>query len=206
MQLESSHKPAATKPLLIILSGPSGVGKDAVLARMKESRYPLKYIVTLTTRARRPQEKEYVDYHFVSSDEFEALVEKGQLLEHAKVYGNWYGVPRKDVEEALAAGQDVVVKVDVQGATNIKAIMPQSVAIFLTPPSKDDLLARLQQRKTESASELEVRANAAEGEFDRLSLFDYVVVSEWGQVDRVVGEIEAVIESEKCRPRGERIP
>ncbi len=190
------------RPLLVILSGPSGVGKDAVLARMKESRFPIHYVVTMTTRPRRPQEKNTVDYHFVSREEFLRLQGQNQLLESALVYGNYYGVPKQDVTDALNAGRDVMVKVDVQGAEAIKKAMPQAVAIFLVPPSREELLQRLKQRSTETVQDLETRSQAAVQEFDRLPSFDYVVVNYRGELDRAVSSIISIINTEKynnCR-------
>ncbi|MFC1977780.1 guanylate kinase, partial [Chloroflexota bacterium] len=111
-----------TRPLLMVLSGPSGVGKDAVLARIKESGYPLKHITTLTTRPRRANEKNNVDYHFVSRERFQEMIENSELLEWANVYGNWYGVPKEAVKQALGKREDIIVKVDIQGAATIKKI------------------------------------------------------------------------------------
>jgi guanylate kinase len=186
------------KALLIILSGPSGVGKDAVLARMKEMQFPIHYIVTLTTRLRRSTEKDKVDYQFVSREEFLKLKENNELLESATVYTNYYGVPKKAVTDNLEAGRDVLIKVDVQGAETIKKVMPQAVAIFLSPPSKHELFTRLKKRSTESETEMKVRLQAAEDEFMKLPSFDYVVVNYRGEIDRAVAAITSIISIEKC--------
>jgi guanylate kinase len=191
---------AIQKPVLVILSGPSGVGKDAVLARMKETGLPLHYVVTVTTRPQRPLEKNNVDYHFVNQDKFMELQKNNELLESANVYGNWYGVPRKDVVDALRAGQDTIVKVDVQGAENIKKVMPQAVTIFLSPPSREDLRTRLKKRSTESTDNLTLRLESAESEFEKVPIFDYVVVNSRDGIDRAVSDIAAIITTEKCRP------
>ena len=188
-----------TRPLLMVLSGPSGVGKDAVLARMKESGYPLKYITTLTTRPRRASEKNNVDYHFVSRERFQEMIENSAILEWANVYGNWYGVPKEAVKQALGKGEDIIVKVDIQGAATIKKILPQAIFTFLIPPSMDDLLIRLKQRRTESPSDLSLRLKTAEEEMKQLPLFDYVVVNKWDEIDLAVSEIKALITAEKCR-------
>ena len=183
----------------MVLSGPSGVGKDAVLARMKESGYPLKYITTLTTRPRRASEKNNVDYHFVSRERFQEMIENSAILEWANVYGNWYGVPKEAVKQALGKGEDIIVKVDIQGAATIKKILPQAIFTFLIPPSMDDLLIRLKQRRTESPSDLSLRLKTAEEEMKQLPLFDYVVVNKWDEIDLAVSEIQALITAEKCR-------
>ncbi len=199
-RLPSLHAGSAAKPLLLILSGPSGVGKDAVLSRMKQSKFPIHYVVTATTRPRRPTETDNQDYRFVGEAEFEILKKDKRLLESANVYCNWYGVPKDDVENAMGEGKDTIVKVDVQGARNIKEIMPQAVSVFLRPASKEDLERRLKRRKTESAGDLGVRLRAADEEFARMAEFDYIIVNEWGKIDRVVDDISWIISVERCRP------
>jgi len=186
-------------PLLIVLSGPSGVGKDAILARMKEPGYSLEYITTVTTRPRRPAERDNVDYHFISLERFQEMVESGELLEWAEVYNNWYGVPKETVKKALDRGQDTIIKIDVQGATTIKKIIPQAIFIFLIPPSVEELVTRIKQRRTESAFDLALRIRIAEKEIEQLPLFDYVVVNRPGEIDQAVSEIKAIIAAEKCR-------
>jgi guanylate kinase len=187
------------KSLLIVLSGHSGAGKDAVLTRLRESSYPLEFITTVTTRARRANESEGVHYHFVSRDKFQELIDRGELLEWANVYGNYYGVPREPVRQALSWGKDVIVKVDVQGAATIKKILPQAVFIFLAPPSMEELVMRLEQRRTESPSDLDLRIEAARKELEKLPLFDYIVINQQGEVDRAVADLGAIITAEKCR-------
>ncbi len=187
------------RPLLIVLSGPSGAGKDAVLTRIRELNYPLKYIITVTTRPQRATERDNIDYHFISTKKFQKMIENNELLEWANVYGNWYGVPKKPVKQALDKGQDTIVKVDIQGATTIKKILPQAVFIFLTPPSTEELRLRLKQRHTESSFDLALRTKTAEEEIKQLSLFDYVVFSRQNEIERAVADIEAIITAEKCR-------
>jgi len=187
------------RPLLIVLSGPSGVGKDVVLNRLKESDCSLEFITTLTTRTQRANERDNVDYHFVSMERFQEMIENGGLLEWAKVYDNWYGVPKETVKKALDRGEDTILKIDVQGATTIKKILPEAVFIFLMPPSMEELATRLKQRYTESPSNLALRLKTAEEETKQLSLFDYVVVNKWGEIDHAVSEIKAIITAEKCR-------
>ncbi len=192
---------SSESPLLIVLSGPSGVGKDAVLEGIKRRGYPLHYAVTATTRPRRKRETEGVDYHFVSKAQFEKMIEKGELLEWANVYGNLYGVPKSELQQAMDKGRDVIVKVDIQGAATIKKTIPQAVFIFLVPPSREDLEKRLKQRKTESSIDLEVRMKAAEKEMNSISMFDYVVVNHKGGIEQAISQIESIITAEKCRVR-----
>jgi len=193
----SFHLPQ--RPLLIVLSGPSGVGKDAILSRMKELKYPLKYIVTVTTRPRRAKERENIDYHFISTEKFHAMIEHDELLEWANVYGNLYGVPKEPIRQALNSGKDTIVKVDVQGAAAIKKILPQAVFIFLMPPSMEELMLRLNQRRTELPFDLALRAKTAEEEIKQLPLFDYMVFSGRDKIDRAVSDIVAILTAEKRR-------
>ena len=188
-----------TKPLLIVLSGPSGAGKDAILTRMKELDYPLEYITTVTTRRQRADERNNVDYHFVSIERFQEMIKHNELLEWANVYGNWYGVPNQPVKQALDKGQDIIVKVDIQGAATIKKILPQAVFIFLMPPSMEELTTRLKQRHTESPFKLALRLKTAEEEIKQLPLFDYVVLNKQDEIDLAVSHIAAIITAEKCR-------
>jgi guanylate kinase len=189
----------AKKPLLLVLSGPSGAGKDAVLTRLKELGFPLEFIVTVTTRPRRNSEKDNIDYHFLSRESFQQMIERRELLEWANVYSNWYGVPKEPVKQALDGGRDTIIKVDIQGATTIKKILPQAVFIFLMPLSKNELLTRLKERDTESETDLALRLKTAEEEIKRLPMFDYVVANRQGQIDQVVSQIKAIITAEKLR-------
>ena len=189
--------------LLIVLSGPSGVGKDALLRRMKEQKYPFHYVVTVTSRPRREGEKDGVDYRFVSQREFQQMIDNGELLEWANVYGNYYGVPRKEISQALSKGKDVIVKVDVQGAATIKRILPQAVFIFLRPPSMEELERRLRQRHSESARDLALRLRKAEEEMKSLPLFDHVLTSYQGKLDEAISQIQSIVAAEKrqVKPR-----
>lgn len=199
---QSNRLPA---PLLIILSGPSGAGKDALLTRLRETDYPLEYITTLTTRSKRAEESDNVDYHFVSSAKFQEMIENNELLEWANVYGNWYGVPRAPVKKALASGRNTIVKVDTQGATTIKKLLPEAVFVFLMPPSLEELTTRLTQRRTESPFNLARRIRTAQQEIAQLPLFDYVVVSNRDEIDQAVAQIKAIITAEECRVRPRQI-
>jgi guanylate kinase len=193
------------KPLLIVLSGPSGAGKDAVLSKLRESGFPLTYTVTATTRAKRPNERDGVDYHFVSKERFQEMIAQDALLERANVYGNWYGVPKEPVREALSQGNDVILKIDIQGAATIKKLVPQAVFIFLTPPSIDDLVSRLKKRNTETSADLAVRTKACEDEIRQLPLFDYIVINEMDKIGCAVADIEAIITAEKRRVKPREI-
>jgi len=189
--------------LLIVLSGPSGVGKDALLRKMKEQKYPFHYVVTVTSRPRRERERDGVDYRFVSQREFQQMIDNGELLEWANVYGNYYGVPRKEISQALSKGRDVIVKVDVQGAATIKKILPQAVSIFLRPPSMEELERRLRQRHSESAKDLALRLRKAEEEMKSLPLFDHVLTSYQGKLDEAISQIQSIVAAEKrqVKPR-----
>jgi guanylate kinase len=186
-------------PLMIVISGPSGAGKDTVLTRLKNAIPNSEFVTTITTRIKRPKEKENINYQFVSLEAFNKLKKENALLESANVYGNWYGVPKDPVRSALQYGKDVIVKVDVQGVANIKLIAPQAIFIFIVPPSMAELTSRLELRRTESAFDIALRLKTAEDEMKQLSLFDYVVVNRHGEVDLAVSVIEAIITAEKSR-------
>ena len=185
--------------LVIVISGPSGVGKDTVLKKLKSKKGSFHYVVTVTTRPRREDEKDGVDYHFLSQQGFQQMFNKGELLEWANVYGNYYGVPKKEVTQGLSQELDVVVKVDVQGAASLKKVMPQAVFIFLAPPSMEELEKRLKQRCSESPEELALRLQKAGEEMKSLPMFDYAIVSRRGKIDEVVSRILAIVTAEKCR-------
>ena len=189
------------QPLLVVLSGPSGAGKDAVIAKLKDSDFPIERVVTVTTRPRRASESDSVDYHFVSPEKFQEMIRGKKLLEWANVYGNWYGVPKEAVKQALERGQDVMLRTDVQGAATIKKTMPQAILIFLMPASMEELDTRLKQRHTESSLDLAVRTRIAEEEIKKLPLFDYVVFNRQGKIDLAVADIKAILSAEKCRVR-----
>ena len=179
-------------PLLVVISGPSGAGKDSVLARMKEQPLAYHYAVTATTRAKREHESNGRDYIFVSRDEFRRMIADDELLEWAEVYGELYGVPKAQVTEAHARGEDAIVKVDVQGAATIQRLAPEAVLVFIAPPSIEELGRRLQSRMTESQESLETRLGMAEKEMADAEWFDHVVVNETGELD---GTVSAVVET-----------
>jgi guanylate kinase len=190
---------ARRQPLLLILSGPSGVGKDTVLEAMRAAHPEIYFTVTATTRTQRPGEIDHVHYIFLTQAEFAEQVASGEFLERAEVYGNRYGVPKTQVRRALNRGQDVMVKVDVQGAATIRELAPQAIYIFLAPPSMEELTRRLRSRKTEDIDELLRRVRTAEREMSALELFDYVIVNENDQVENTVAAIEAIMTAERHR-------
>ena len=180
-------------PILLILSGPSGVGKDAVLSRMRDLEEPYHFTVTTTTRTKRNGETDGKDYIFVSQAEFRAQMEQDGFLEWAEVYGNYYGVPRNQVKTALKKGKDVIVKIDVQGAKTIKSLAPNALYIFLAPPSMDQLERRLKERMTESPASLKIRFETAAEEMKSAGWFDHVVINHEDQLDLAVAEIQNVV-------------
>jgi guanylate kinase len=196
---ETSPFNPTPQPLLIVLSGPSGAGKDAVLNHMKASGYPAQFITTNTTRPQRADEEDNVAYHFVSEKDFQRKIKNKELLEYANVYGNWYGVPREPIKKALEAGIDTIVKVDVQGAATLKKLLPEAVFIFLTCPTTEELEARLRERQTESELDYDLRLKTAAEEMKQLHLFDYVVLNERNEIERAASAIAAIITAEKCR-------
>jgi guanylate kinase len=192
-------------PLVLVISGPSGVGKDAILNRMKERKYPFEFITTVTTRKKRASEKNKVDYHFITVAEFQELMRNDGLLEWANVYGNWYGVPRQPVKEALSKGRDTIIKVDVQGAANIKKIVSEAVFIFVMPPSLQELSNRLTRRCTENPADLSTRLNTAEVEMQQICNFDYIVMNPCDEIENAIRDIMAIVTSEKCRTQPRKI-
>jgi guanylate kinase len=184
--------------MLVIISGPSGVGKDTIIdaLRLRTHDPEYHYVVTCTTRARRPGEVDGVDYHFLTAEVFAELRAAGGFLEANQVHGNWYGTPRNQVRDALASGRDVILKIDVQGAQVVKGKVPGALLIFLIPPSLEDLFQRLRSRATETADELEVRQRNAAIELARQEDYDYVVTNETGQVERTAERIDEIIAAE----------
>ncbi len=186
-------------PLLIVISGPSGVGKDSVLRTLKARNLPLHFVVTVNTRPPRADETNGVDYIFISKAEFEAMQSAGELLEHAKVYNDFKGVPRQQVKDAMASGKDVLMRLDVQGAATIKQQARGALLIFITAASEEELVQRLQGRETESEADLKVRIETAREEFRRASEFDYIVVNAHNQLEQAVDTIVAIIHAEHHR-------
>jgi guanylate kinase len=191
--------------MLIIISGPSGVGKDTIIDELRRretdggrdgDRF---YVITCTTRAPRNGEVDGVNYHFMSRDEFlEKRAARG-FLEANEVHGNWYGSPREPVRDALVAGRDVILKIDVQGAQVVKEQVTEALLIFIIPPTLETLFERLKSRATETADELELRQRDAAIELARQDDYDHIVTNETGEVERTAAEIEAIIAGEHAR-------
>lgn len=192
-------------PLLVVISGPSGVGKDTVLMRMRELGLPFHFVVTTTSRAQRPGEIEGFDYHFVSKERFEQMIRDSELLEHAVVYGEYKGIPRSQIREAILSGKDVVMRIDVQGAATIRELVPEAVLIFLAPKNRQELEHRLRLRRTESPEALERRLALADEELRHVDMFDYVVLNPEARMDEAAGTIQAIIRAEKARVRPRRL-
>ncbi|OUC05475.1 guanylate kinase [Litorilinea aerophila] len=193
---ESLNRP---RPVLVVLSGPSGVGKDATLNLMKQYYPSFHFVVTATTRPIRPGEVHGRDYYFVSMSEFAEMIEQGELLEYAVVYGEYKGIPKKHLREALASGQDVIMRIDVQGAATIRKLIPNAVTIFLTAESEEELIRRLRERKTEPPDKLKMRIATARQELRRIMEFDYVVVNREHQLEKTVEQVISIIIAEKSR-------
>jgi len=196
----SSQTVASSRPVLVVISGPSGVGKDSVLSRMRERGLPYHFTVTATTRPRRevnPADYEFL--RFLADEEFQQMLADGGLLEHAEVYGYHYGVPKAPVLEALARGEDVVVRVDVQGAATIKKLAPASVLIFLAPPSLAELEERIRARGLDDPDVVQRRLKKASSEMEQLPSFDYCVVNERDRLDEAVDGVLAIMAAERSR-------
>jgi guanylate kinase len=186
-------------PLLIVISGPSGVGKDTVVQRMKALELPFHFVITATTRPKRSDEVDGVDYFFISADEFNQMIKQDELLEHAIVYNQHKGIPKQQVREALNSGFDVLMRLDVQGAETIRELCPDALLIFLATRNEQELIDRLKSRRTESPEDLELRIATARQEMKRVEMFDYYVVNADGELDATVETIQAIIEAEHHR-------
>lgn len=195
----SEFNPNRKEPLLVVISGPSGVGKDTVIQRMKERELPIHFVVTATTRPARSDEVHGVDYFFLSSDEFARMIEADELLEYAIVYNDYKGIPKEQVRQALASGKDVLMRIDVQGAATIREISPEAVLVFLTTQNETELVNRLKARKSETPEGLNLRIATARKELKRIKEFDYVVVNRDDKLDETVDKILAIIQAEHQR-------
>jgi guanylate kinase len=193
------------EPLLIVISGPSGVGKDTVIQRMKERNLPIHFVVTAATRSPRPNEIHGRDYFFYSHDEFAEMIDKGELLEYAIVYNDYKGIPKAQVRDALSSGKDVIMRLDVQGAATIRKLCLDAVMIFLTVQDEEDMVNRLQERKTETPEGLKLRIATARQEMTQVDAFDYAVINRENHLDETVDTIVSIIVAEHHRVKQRKV-
>jgi guanylate kinase len=206
MQLnELSFNVLHPQPLIIVISGTSGIGKDAVLNGLKNCSLPLHFVVTATSRAPRPEEKEGVDYFFISREEFEQRIAEGKFIEYARVYQDYKGIPRAQVEQALKSGKDVILRLDVQGAATVRKLYPEAVLIFLVPNTTDEWYTRLCHRGTETPESLHVRVETAIRELAQIDIFDYVVLNAQDRLDAAVQDVVNIINTEHMRVHHRKI-
>lgn len=184
-------------PLLIVISGPSGVGKDTVLEEMKSRGLPFHFVITATTRPARADEENGVDYFFLSQDEFARMIDEDELLEYALVYQDYKGIPKSQVRKALASGKNVIMRIDVQGAETIRELSKDALLIFLTPQNEDELINRLKKRNTEDKDSLKLRIATTRQEYKKVGIFDYIVVNKDDKLSEAVDMIEAIIKAEQ---------
>ncbi len=194
-------------PLLVVLSGPSGVGKTTITNALVEQGWTGHVVVTVTTRRPRAGEQDGVHYHFRSQAEFQALLERNELLEHAEVHGNWYGVPATPVRTKLAQGTDTILTIDPQGAQHIRERTQDAVFVFLAPESLEDLVERVEARGADSPEQKTLRMLNAEREMTELPKYDYVIVNRSGRIAQSVEQLRAIMDAEHCRvnPRQPRV-
>jgi guanylate kinase len=192
-------------PLLIVISGPSGAGKDTVMQRMKERGLPFHFVVTATTRPKRESETNGKDYFFISKEEFARMIEQDELIEYAIVYGDYKGIPKAQVRQALASGKDVVMRLDVQGAETVRKLANEALLIFITAESEDELEHRLRDRRTESSDSLAIRIATARKEFQRIEQFDYVIVNRDFELDETVDKVCAIIDAEHLKVKHRKV-
>ncbi len=187
------------EPLLIVLSGPSGVGKDVTLQALKRRNIPLHFVVTATTREPRPEETHGVDYFFYSKEEFQEMIDTNELLEYAIVYDDYKGIPKDQIRKAMQSGLDVILRVDVQGAAKLRELNPDAVLIFLLPSSVEEWHERLNGRQTETEESMKIRLDKVRWELDYISIFDYLVVNRHNRLDETVNTIVEILHAEHHR-------
>jgi len=199
MEISESVQQNNNQPLVVILTGPSGVGKDAALNELKKLERPWHYVVTATTRPRRHNETDGVDYIFMDEAEFRTALENNEFLESANVYDKWYGVPKSQVSGPLKQGLDVILKVDIQGAATIKSLIPNAISIFMIPGTLNDLENRLRTRMTESEDQLQLRLEVAREELSKLNDFEYYIINKENSLESTVNQIDTILAAEKQR-------
>jgi guanylate kinase len=202
---EPERRTAFPNPLLVVVSGPSGVGKSTIVAELARRRPQVVPIVTATTRPRREDEIDKVHYHFLSLEDFERLRDANGLLEHAQVHGNWYGTPVEQVRGILAAGRDAILTIDPQGAQSVRRLVPDALTIFVMPPSIEDLTARLASRGSETGESLARRRRDAERWMAESDEYDYVIVNETGAPDAAADRIWEIVQAEARRDPPRRV-
>ena len=195
----SNPRDFQSQPLLVVISGPSAAGKDSLVNALLERDPALRRVVTATDRPRRPNERDGRDYHFVSRAEFERLIAQGGLVEWAIVYGQYKGIPKWELEQALESGQDVVVRVDVQGAVAIRRLMHQAILIFIAASSEAEMVRRLRERGGDTEEQIENRISKAREEMSHLEEFDYLVINHQGRLDEAVEQVQAILTTEHYR-------
>ncbi len=184
---------------LIVLSGPSGVGKSTVIAQLLSTRRDIYFSVSYTTRAPRVGEENGVNYNFVDRAEFERMIQNGELLEYAEYVNNYYGTSLKVIQDKLAAGVDVLLDIEVRGAAKVRAKCADAVLIFIIPPSFEELSRRLYGRNTDSTEVIAGRLQKAREEYKEIPNYDYLVVND--KVADAAGEIVSILEAEGCRTK-----
>ena len=186
-----------SKGILIVVSAPAGCGKDTILEQALSRNDTLFYSVSATSRAMRPGETDGVSYHFRTREQFESMINNGELLEYTEYCGNYYGTPRKAVEDMLAAGKDVILKIEVEGAGNIRKMFPDCTMIFILPPSFSELDRRLHKRGTEDEETIQRRLRTAKEELTYARNYDFLVVN--GALEKAVDDFLAVVAAEKMK-------
>jgi guanylate kinase len=197
--------PSNYQGLLFVLSAPSGTGKDTVINTLKEQGMDFYVVASVTTRHPRVGESEGKPYHFVDQATFDRLIANDELLEYARVHGNWYGQPRQPIRDNLRAGRDVLLKIDVQGAATVRRKVPEAVFIFLAPESLEELAQRLDERKTETLEDRQRRLADAQQELAEKDQYDYIILNRQGRLEEAVEKLRAIMLAEHCRVRPRRV-
>ncbi len=197
--------PDEPRPVVMILSGPSGAGKDSALDALERLGVPFHRVVTATTRPPRPGEVDGVDYHFVSMKRFAEMIDRDELIEYAMVYGDYKGVPKSEIIEPLARGEDVIMRVDVQGAETMAKKLPGAVTVFLTVPSEEELIQRLQERKADSDEQIAIRIAHARKELEELPKFQYAVVNRRDMLEETARVLWAILTATRARTDYQRV-